>query len=197
MVSHHCNGEELSNDLSANMIKALLSYRSVNGSLPEKIIFFRDGVGEGQVPYVFNHEVEQLKSRLAQAYGEGQCKLAFIIVTKGIKTRIFHNKANPPPGTVVDDVITDPTKYDFFLVPQSVRQGSVSPTSFSIISDNVGLSADRMQQLAYKMTHMYFNWSGTVRVPAPCQYAHKLAFLVSTYLHRTPGQEIENLFFYL
>ena len=22
---------------------------------------------------------------------------------------------------------------------------------------------------------MYFNWPGTVRVPAPCQYAHKVS----------------------
>ena len=27
------------------------------------------------------------------------------------------------------------------------------------------LSADIIQQLAYKLTHMYFNWPGTVRVP--------------------------------
>ena len=31
---------------------------------------------------------------------------------------------------------------------------------------------------SYKLTHMYFNWPGTIRVPAPCQYAHKLAYQV-------------------
>ena len=30
---------------------------------------------------------------------------------------------------------------------------------------------------SYKLTHMYFNWPGTVRVPAPCQYAHKVSLL--------------------
>ena len=33
-------------------------------------------------------------------------------------------------------------------------------------------------QISYKLTHMYYNWPGTVRVPAPCQYAHKLAYQV-------------------
>ena len=28
---------------------------------------------------------------------------------------------------------------------------------------------------SYKLTHMYYNWPGTVRVPAPCQYAHKVS----------------------
>ena len=32
------------------------------------------------------------------------------------------------------------------------------------------LSADIIQQLAYKLTHMYFNWPGTVRVPG--MYVH-------------------------
>ena len=32
------------------------------------------------------------------------------------------------------------------------------------------------------MTHMYFNWPGTVRVPAPCQYAHKLAYQVDIFI---------------
>ncbi|RWS21128.1 Argonaute 3-like protein [Leptotrombidium deliense] len=40
--------------------------------------------------------------------------------------------------------------------------------------------------LAYKMTHMYWNWPGTIRVPAPCQYAHKLAFLTGTALGKEP-----------
>lgn len=179
------------------MTKAIRSYQTKNGALPQRIVIYRDGVGEGQVPYVYNHEVVQLRSTLATVYGEQDCKLAFIIVTKGIKTRLFNGKMNPPPGTVVDDVITDPAKYDFFLVPQSVRQGSVSPTAFSVISDNVGLDPDKLQQLSYKMTHMYYNWSGTVRVPAPCQYAHKLAFLVSQSIHRTPDQALENLLYFL
>ena len=43
------------------------------------------------------------------------------------------------------------------------------------------LGPDVIQQLAYKLTHMYFNWPGTVRVPALCQYAHKLALMVSRF----------------
>jgi hypothetical protein len=50
-------------------------------------------------------------------------------------------------------------RYDFFVVSQSVTQGSVSPTSYNVISDNTGLDPDKMQRLAYKLTHCYFNWS--------------------------------------
>ena len=71
-----------------------------------------------------------------------------------------------------------PLRYDFFLVSQSVRQGTVNPTSYNIIKDTSGLKPKHIQMLTYKLTHLYYNWPGTVRVPAPCQYAHKLAFLV-------------------
>ena len=70
-------------------------------------------------------------------------------------------------------------RYDFFLVSQSVNQGTVNPTSYNVVKDTSGLLPKHIQALTYKLTHLYYNWPGTVRVPAPCQYAHKLAFLVS------------------
>lgn len=88
-------------------------------------------------------------------------------------------------------------RYDFFIVSQCVRQGTVSPTSYNVISDNSGLSPDHLQRMTYKFTHLYYNWSGTVRVPAPCQYAHKLAFLVSQTLHRPPHRELETILHFL
>ena len=54
-----------------------------------------------------------------------------------------------------------------------------------------------IQKLTYKLTHLYYNWPGTVRVPAPCQYAHKLAMLVGESLHRQPAEQLANLLFYL
>ena len=75
------------------------------------------------------------------------------------------------------------SRYDFFLVSQSVNQGTVNPTSYNVVKDTSGLLPKHIQALTYKLTHLYYNWPGTVRVPAPCQYAHKLAFLVSIDSH--------------
>ncbi len=60
-------------------------------------------------------------------------------------------------------------RYDFFLVSQHVTQGTVSPTHYVVVHDQSGLDPDKLQRLSYKMTHLYYNWPGTVRVPAPCQ----------------------------
>ncbi|KAL1117937.1 hypothetical protein AAG570_004251, partial [Ranatra chinensis] len=197
-VSPHTNGEELSNDLSVNISKAVMKYKECNeGLAPSCIIIYRDGVGEGQIPFVYNHEVNVVKDKLASLYG-GQCpRFAFVIVTKRLNTRLFLAGKNPPPGTIADKCITSPDKYDFFLVSQSVRQGTVSPTAYNVIDDSSQLDPDKMQRLTYKMTHLYFNWSGTVRVPAQCQYAHKLAFLVGQSLHRSPNNALEDLLYFL
>ncbi|CAD6222562.1 GSCOCT00001028001.2-RA-CDS [Cotesia congregata] len=199
-VSSHRSNEELTNEFSINMVKALRKYSQMNGgTFPTRIVVYRDGVGDGQIPYVLEHEVEHLREALAKLYGKADLvKLAFIIVTKRINTRLFYNRReNPPPGTVVDDVITNPWRYDFFIVSQCVKQGSVSPTAYNVIFDNAGLNVSSIQRLTFQLTHMYFNWSGTVRVPAPCQYAHKLAFLVAQSIHRPPSSHLESLLYFL
>jgi aubergine-like protein len=88
-------------------------------------------------------------------------------------------------------------RYDFFLVSQSVRQGTVSPTNYNVIFDTSGMSPDRMQRLTYKMCHLYFNWSGTVAVPAPCQYAHKLAYLTGVALNDQAPMELADVLWFL
>lgn len=112
-VSAHKSGEELSNDLNINMKKALQAYRTEANTLPERICFYRDGVGEGQVQAVLDHELVTLKKELADTYANAGLpppKFAYIIVSKRINTRLFKGNANPIPGTVVDDVITLPER---------------------------------------------------------------------------------------
>ena len=197
-VSSHSTGEELSNEFSINIMKALHNYRQINQTLPSHIVIYRDGVGEGQLPYVYEHEVEQVKRKLSEIYGDpALVKMSFIVVTKRINTRFFNRENNPPPGTIVDDIVTNPLKYDFFVISQSVKQGSVSPCAYNVIADSTGWRPDQMQRITYKLTHMYYNWCGTVKVPAPCQYAHKLAFLVAQFIRRPPSTKMENLLYFL
>jgi len=126
---------------------------------------------------------------------------------------------NPPPGTVVDTQLVHPEWYDFFLVSQSVKQGTVTPSHYHVITDNTGMNPYQMQMFTYKLCHLYFNCkcsvlplrlvprilnafldclgAGTIRVPAPCQYAHKIAFLVGQSLHRDPGTALADRLYFL
>ncbi|XP_013106819.2 protein piwi [Stomoxys calcitrans] len=190
----------LANSLWPMMTKALRQYKKEHGKLPTRILFYRDGVGEGSLKQIWEHEVKDITEKLEQEYKRAEMNppmFAFVVVTKSLNTRFFARGRNPPPGTVVDDIITLPERYDFYLVSQSVRQGTVSPTSYNVVYSNIRLSPDQMQMLTYKMTHLYYNWSGTTRVPAVCQYAKKLATLVATSLHQSPQNVLEKKLFYL
>ena len=59
--------------------------------------------------------------------------------------------------------------YDFFLVSQIVREGTVTPTHFIVVHDAADTAPDILQRLSYKLCFLYYNWPGTVRVPACCQ----------------------------
>lgn len=104
---------------------------------------------------------------------------------------------NPKPGCVLDHTITRRHLYDFFLVPQSVRQGTVSPTHYIVVHDTANFAPDILQRLSYKLCFLYYNWPGTVRVPACCQYAHKLAFLVGQSVRRPTAECLATKLFYL
>lgn len=80
-------------------------------------------------------------------------KLAFVIVTKKVNMRIFKGNpnstlTNPDPGTVVDSVVTRPERYDFYLVPQYVNQGTVTPVCYNIIFDDTDLSPDKHHKVS-------------------------------------------------
>jgi aubergine-like protein len=60
-VSAHRTTEELSNELSNDLLMALYKYKQHNGALPARIIVYRDGVGDGQIQYVHQQEVDLIK----------------------------------------------------------------------------------------------------------------------------------------
>ncbi|KAE9532669.1 hypothetical protein AGLY_009750 [Aphis glycines] len=164
----------------ANTLGTLTKYREKNHKLPNTIVIYRDGVGDGHISYVHKVEVDMVKKTCKEFNGDE--KFGFARFFLNTEKRREHYQ-NPPPGTVVDSSITDPTMYDFYLVSQHVTMGTVTPTHYNVIMDTLNETATKpitpniMQQLTYKLTHMYYNWTGTVRVPALCQLAHKLAFL--------------------
>merc|ERR1719333_1052156 len=58
---HTTPAQELQDNLLPNLTKMLRKYNEINGQLPSRIILYRDGVGDGQIPYVVEHEVKAIK----------------------------------------------------------------------------------------------------------------------------------------
>ncbi|KAB0348414.1 hypothetical protein FD754_013271 [Muntiacus muntjak] len=179
-------------------INLKLSFQ-VNHCLPEKIVVYRDGVSDGQLQTVASYEIPQLQ-KCFEAFENYHPKMVVFVVQKKISTNLYlaasENLATPSPGTVVDHTITSCEWVDFYLLAHHVRQGCGIPTHYVCVLNTANLSPDHMQRLTFKLCHMYWNWPGTIRVPAPCKYAHKLAFLSGQILHHEPAIQLcENLFF--
>jgi aubergine-like protein len=187
-VSSHKSGNELSDNLKINFIKALRAFQKENKKFPERIIFYRDGVGDGQIEYVLQHEIgyylsqkhnfsyfpdfikkkfkisAQIEQQFRQYYELDKFpQFAFIIVNKRINTRLFTmNKCNPNAGTIVDDVITMPERYDFYLISTSEKQSTVSPTYYNVAKSNLQTPPSRIQELTFRLCHLYYNWNGNI-----------------------------------
>jgi len=52
------------------LLDALRKYHSVNAALPKYIVIYRDGVGDGQILTVREHEVSQVKESIRAATSE-------------------------------------------------------------------------------------------------------------------------------
>uniref|UniRef100_A0A8C4IRF4 Piwi like RNA-mediated silencing 1 n=1 Tax=Dicentrarchus labrax TaxID=13489 RepID=A0A8C4IRF4_DICLA len=158
---------------------ALTDYLKFNNCLPSRIIVYRDGVGDGQLHSVVNYEVAQIMDSIKP-------KLSVVVVKKRISSRFFAyiggRVDNPPPGTIIDTEVTRPEWYDFYIVSQAVRIGSVSPTHYNVVYDTSGLKPDHMQRLTYKLCHMYYNWQ---------------VVTVLFVIHREPNMKLDDLLFYL
>lgn len=94
------------------------------------------------------------------------------------------------------EIFLDLFSYEFYMVPQQITQGTATPTNYNVIYDTSGLSPIQVQKWTWLQSHLYYNWCGTTRVPAVLQYAIKLGFLISNYMHTTPSNHLsENLYF--
>lgn len=113
-------------------------------------------------------------------------QITVVVVNKRITQRFFVKDEagrlrNPPSGCIIDhqlvenDGVESKGVFDFFLTPANTTQGCVLPTHFHVPKNDSDLSKLEIQSLTFALCHFYFNWAGPIKVPAPCQYAHKIA----------------------
>ncbi|CAN8003154.1 unnamed protein product [Ixodes hexagonus] len=170
-------------DMMKDMLKAF--YRATKHK-PERILFYRDGVSEGQFMEVRNREVSAIRLACQELSPNETYEpaLTFIVVQKRHHTRFMPAQdrdgvgkcRNVPPGTTVDSVVTHPLDFDFFLCSHFGIQGTSKPSHYYIVWDDSNFSADDLQKLSYYLCHTYARCARSVSIPAPVYYAHLAAY---------------------
>ena len=132
------------------------------GRQPNRIIFYRDGVSEGQFEMVLNKEISAMQRACVSLNPNYQPAITYFVAQKRHHTRLFPDKpqnglrnGNVLPGTVVDTDIVHPTVSSFFLASHEGIQGTTKPTYYVKLYDDNNLSADSEQALTYYLCHLY------------------------------------------
>ncbi|XP_074664275.1 piwi-like protein 2 [Strix aluco] len=192
--------QEIADNLRLCLADALQHFHEMNHCLPQKIAVYRDGVSDSQLNTVLKYEIPQMQ-KCFDAFENYQPSMVVMVVQKQISTNFYtltaEQFASPPPGTVIDHTVTSSDWQDFFLLAHRSRQGCSIPTRYVCVLNTANLSCEHLQRLTFKLCHLYWNWPGTIRVPAPCKYAHKLAFLSGQVLHHEPSAQLRDKLFFL
>ncbi|CAI0380461.1 unnamed protein product [Linum tenue] len=179
--------------VSGGMIKELLiSFRRATGQKPQRIIFYRDGVSEGQFYQVLLYELDAIRKACASLEPNYQPPVTFVVVQKRHHTRLFasnHNDRNSVdrsgnilPGTVVDSKICHPTEFDFYLCSHAGIQGTSRPAHYHVLWDENKFSADALQSLTNNLCYTYARCTRSVSIVPPAYYAHLAAFRARFYM---------------
>ncbi|RYR63852.1 hypothetical protein Ahy_A04g021608 isoform B [Arachis hypogaea] len=151
---------------------------------PDNIIIFRDGVSESQFNQVLNKELDQIIEACKFLDEKWEPKFVVIVAQKNHHTRFFQSGSpdNVPPGTVVDNKICHPRNYDFYLCAHAGMIGTSRPTHYHVLHDEVGFSADELQELVHSLSYVYQRSTTSISVVAPICYAHLAATQVGHFL---------------
>ncbi|KAJ7908290.1 argonaute-like protein [Mycena leptocephala] len=168
-MSHHC--------LSMYMrYREMAEKKAAGTSAPKRIIFYRDGVSEGQFKQVLEQELPLIKKACASL--KINPKITILVVGKRHHVRFFpqserdaDRSGNCRAGTVVDRDIAHPTEFDFYLQAHGGLLGTSRPAHYSVLYDENNFSADALQSLSFALCHVYARSTRSVSIPAPVYYA--------------------------
>ncbi|CAH8348246.1 unnamed protein product [Eruca vesicaria subsp. sativa] len=180
--------QEIIQDLDVMVKELLEDFHKALKKLPNRIIFFRDGVSETQFKKVLQEELQAIKAACSNFHGYNPT-ITFAVVQKRHHTRLFRcepgGHENIPPGTVVDTVITHPKEFDFYLCSHLGVKGTSRPTHYHILWDENEFTSDELQRLVYNLCYTFVRCTKPVSIVPPAYYAHLAAYRGRLYIERS------------
>ncbi|KAF7359349.1 Argonaute-like protein [Mycena sanguinolenta] len=179
---------EIITDLGSMVETAVMMFGAKHNKPPANILFFRDGVSEGEFTTVKNEEISQINEALERVWTaveplaeEPKPNVTFIIVGKRHHVSFFPRErdhtagdktGNCKAGLCVDAELANPQFPDFYLQSHAAIKGTSRSAHYTVLQDQVfGGDLRKLQELAFALCHIYAKATRSVSIPAPVYYA--------------------------
>ncbi|KAI0084517.1 ribonuclease H-like domain-containing protein [Irpex rosettiformis] len=177
------DSEEMIQELANMITERLLAYEKKMKRLPERVIVFRDGVSEGQYDLVLEKELPRIldafkKFATKERGGKYRPDVSIIVCGKRHHARFpataqdhMSKNGNTVPGTVVDKGVTAIYNHDFYLQAHDGLKGTVRPTHYWVVYDEIKIPADTIQGITHNLSYLYARATKGVSLVPPAYYA--------------------------
>ncbi|KAI7905151.1 Piwi domain-containing protein [Cokeromyces recurvatus] len=182
VISFQPSRTEIIDKLAIMMKDVLKKFYQACGQKPSRILFYRDGVSEGEFKQVMNSEVAAIHAACASLDKTYKPTLTFVVVQKRHHARFFpiekrdaDRTGNCLPGTVVDTNIVHPFEFDFYLQSHAGLQGTSRPTHYHVLYDENKFTADTLPELTYNLCYTFARATRAVSIVPAVYYADIIA----------------------
>ncbi|KAK7049286.1 hypothetical protein VNI00_005887 [Paramarasmius palmivorus] len=174
-------------DLRQMANRAIDHFGNINGqkgpdgkmkqTMPRRIVFFRDGLSEGEYEGVAQQEIRALRD-IWESH-KAHVDLTYVVVGKRHHVAFFPDpdtnahdgKGNAMAGFVADRDLCSPLAADFYLQSHAAILGTSRSSHYIVMLDQCDLRRDRLEELAFSLCHVYAKATRSVSIPAPVYYA--------------------------
>jgi eukaryotic translation initiation factor 2C len=150
---------EIIQDVEGMVIERLNDWRSKNAATwPKNVLYYRDGVSDGQYSQVKALELPQILTAFAKVVAKAglkatpKFKLTALIVAKRHHLRFYPLEKEAAPkngncqaGTLVDSMVTNPIYSDFYLQSHNGLKGTAKPAHYFVLVNEMGLKEKVLQ----------------------------------------------------
>lgn len=184
MMSVQYPRQEKIDELRKLVYRAIHEFGERNKIAPTRIIFFRDGLSEGEYAITGQEEIQDIMGAVDDIWRDKNVKgtkpeLTFIVVGKRHHVRFFPKSRNDadksgncPAGFVADQGVGNPAVRDFYLQSHGGLLGTSRPSHYITLRDDIYKhNTDDLQELAFTLCHAYARATRSVSIPAPVYYA--------------------------
>ena len=171
-----------SNDRKFTTMRNLLAsgvqaYVERNKVPPAEIFCFHSAVPADQMNLFVELFIKPSKGTFENTYKDQKVNFTMVLINGKTSERFFSpggQISNVPAGTLIaKDVVSK--DYDFFIVSQRANKGTSVPNHYKVIYSDSKVEEGFLQEIIFAQCFGYFNWTGSIKVPAVLQYAKKAA----------------------